>query len=69
LIAAIGLDAAGVEQAEPQLFQTMQRKCVLCECYERCDTDLAQGASGSHFQDYCPNSDILVTLRVSPQAH
>jgi benzoate-CoA ligase len=69
LIAALGLDAAGVEQAAPQVFQTMQRKCVLCECYERCETDLAQGTSGSYFRDYCPNSDILVTLRVSPQAH
>jgi hypothetical protein len=65
----IGLDATEVEQAEPQLFQSMQRKCVLCDHQEQCDTDLSQGTSGSHFRDYCPNSDILVTLRVSPQAH
>jgi benzoate-CoA ligase len=69
LMGTIGLDVTKVEQAEPQLFQSMQRKCVLCDHQEQCDTDLSQGTSGSHFRDYCPNFDILVTLRVSPQAH
>lgn len=69
LIHAIGLDEASVEQAEPQLYQSMQQKCIECEDCERCDLDLTQGTSGLYFRDYCPNSDILVTLQASLEAH
>lgn len=69
LIHAIGLDGASIEQAEPQLYQSMQQKCMLCEDCERCDLDLTQGTSGLHFRDYCPNSDTLVTLQASLEAH
>jgi hypothetical protein len=69
LMRQFGLDPATVEQAEPQLYRQMQGKCAMCENTDRCAADLEAGAETREFQDYCPNADVLVTLRVAERAH
>jgi benzoate-CoA ligase family protein len=65
LMRRLGLDPAAIEQSEPRLFREMQSKCAMCESHDRCAADLDEGVSASDFQDYCPNVDLLVTLRVA----
>ena len=65
LIRALRLDPIKIESAEPQLIRDMQRKCIICESQDRCAADLEQGLSESTYHDYCPNAEILVSLRVS----
>ncbi len=67
LLRALGLDPIKVENTEPQLIRDMQRKCIICESQDRCASDLNHGAGASLFQDYCPNADILISLRVGAQ--
>jgi len=69
LMRQFGLDPATVEQAEPQLYRQMQGKCARCENADRCAADLEAGADMREFQDYCPNADVLVTLRVAERTH
>ena len=69
LMRQFGLDPATIEQAEPQLYRQMQGKCARCENTDRCAADLEAGADMREFQDYCPNADVLVTLRVAERAH
>jgi benzoate-CoA ligase family protein len=64
LMRALGRDPAELARAEPRLLRDMQRKCVACQHQDRCAADLEQSASASTFEDYCPNADVLVTLRV-----
>ena len=65
LLRALRLDPVKVESIQPQLVRDMQRKCVACECQERCAADLDQGSSETNYQRYCPNAEILVSMRVS----
>ena len=65
LMRALRLDPVKIENAEPQLMRDMQRKCIICESQDRCATDLEQGLSESTYHDYCPNAELLVSLRVS----
>jgi hypothetical protein len=61
---ALGLDPVRLEQANAPLFRNLQRKCVSCDSHERCDAELQQGTYEADFQDYCPNADVLVSLRI-----
>jgi hypothetical protein len=63
----LGLDPAAVEEADPQAYREMQSKCAMCEHHDRCAADLDEGADADDFADYCPNMDVLVTLRVAAQ--
>ena len=65
LLRAIRLDPIKIESIAPELLRDMQRKCVACECQDRCAADLDLGVSETRFQDYCQNTEILVSLRVS----
>ncbi len=65
LLRAMHLDPVKIESATPALVRDMQRKCVACECQDRCVADLERGVSGTTFQDYCPNAEILVSLRIN----
>ncbi|MBI5909484.1 MAG: AMP-binding protein, partial [Betaproteobacteria bacterium] len=65
LLRALRLDSIKIESTAPELVRDMQRKCVACECQDRCAADLDLGVSATSFQDYCPNTEILVSLRVS----
>jgi benzoate-CoA ligase len=65
LLRAIRLDPIKIESIAPELLRDMQRKCVACECQDRCAADLDLGVSETRFQDYCPNTEILVSLRVN----
>jgi benzoate-CoA ligase len=67
LMQAIGLDPATISADQPQLYSTLQRKCIACESHDRCESDLLSGASASSFTDYCRNSDILVSLTIRDQ--
>ncbi|MGA8292272.1 MAG: benzoate-CoA ligase family protein [Rhodoplanes sp.] len=65
LIRRLGLDPGAIEEADPQLFREMQSKCAMCEHHDRCGADLDEGVDPANFEDYCPNMDVLVTLRVA----
>jgi 3-hydroxybenzoate/4-hydroxybenzoate---CoA ligase len=65
LLRAMQLDPIKIESTAPELVRDLQRKCVNCECQDRCAADLDLGASGTTFQDYCPNAEMLVSLRVN----
>jgi 3-hydroxybenzoate/4-hydroxybenzoate---CoA ligase len=65
LMRRLGLDPAAIEQADPQLYREMQSKCAMCEHQDRCGADLEEDIAASDFEDYCPNMDVLVTLRVA----
>jgi 3-hydroxybenzoate/4-hydroxybenzoate---CoA ligase len=65
LLRALRLDPVKIENTAPELVRDMQRKCVACECQDRCAADLDLGVSETRFRDYCPNSEILVSLRVN----
>ena len=47
----------------------MQGKCAMCGSHDRCAADLEADADVRDFLDYCPNADVLVTLRVSERSH
>ncbi len=68
LMRRLGLDPAEIEQAEPQRFREMQSKCAMCESHDRCAADLEEGERAPNFRDYCPNADVLVTLRVAERS-
>lgn len=68
LMGAIGLDPAAISADQPQLYGTLQRKCIACESHDRCESDLLSGASVSSYTQYCENADILVSLTFRPQA-
>jgi len=65
LLRALRLDPAKAEGVQPQIIRDMQRKCVACECQERCADDLERGLSETTYEQYCPNAAILVSMRVS----
>ena len=69
LMRRLGLEPAAIEKAEPQLYRRMQGKCAMCESHDRCAADLEADADVRDFLDYCPNADVLVTLRVSERSH
>jgi benzoate-CoA ligase len=68
LMRRLSLDPADIEQAEPQRFREMQSKCAMCESHDRCAADLQEGERAPNFRDYCPNADVLVTLRVAERS-
>ena len=65
LMRKLGLDPTAMERDEPQVFRQMQGKCAMCESHDRCAADLDDDASLSEFEDYCPNREVFVTLRVA----
>jgi benzoate-CoA ligase len=65
LLRALRLDPIKAEGIQPQIIREMQRKCVACECQERCADDLERGLSETTYEQYCPNAAILVSMRVS----
>jgi len=65
LIRRLGLDPAAIEQSDPRLYREMQSKCAMCEHHDRCGADLDERGDTAKFEDYCPNMDVLVTLRVA----
>lgn len=69
LMRALNVDPAAVEAAEPRLYRDMQRKCVACENQEQCTADLDRDQAAEEFPAYCPNADVLVSLRMSAPAH
>jgi benzoate-CoA ligase len=64
LLRAIGCDPLGIEENAPGLLRDMQRRCASCQCPDRCAADLDLDVISSTFQDYCPNADIVVSLRI-----
>jgi hypothetical protein len=64
LMRAIGLDPATVSADHPQVYSTLQRKCIACDSQDRCESDLLSGTSASSYTDYCQNADILVSLTI-----
>ena len=64
LTAALGIDAGAIEVNRPEVLTEMQRKCVVCEAQQECLDELNGETAASHFQNYCPNAEILVVLQM-----
>jgi benzoate-CoA ligase len=61
----LGIDPVEIESTEPQLLRDLQRKCVACENQPQCLDDLGQSIPTSNFLAFCPNAEVLVSLRMS----
>ena len=59
LLRALKLDPVRIEDTAPLLLRDMQRRCVGCQCQDRCAADLDLDDIASTFQDYCPNAQAI----------
>jgi len=65
---ALDLDPYELGRAEAALVGHLQRRCMQCESWRRCQSDLAGEAAGSDARDcrqwleYCPNAPTLEML-------
>jgi hypothetical protein len=62
LLAALGIDEAGLARTEPLVLRDMERVCALCSHKRQCDRDLVGGTSAAHYQGYCPNAATIDDL-------
>jgi hypothetical protein len=65
-MAALGLDAAGVETAHPATMRDLQRVCSLCDNKRVCVHDLDRSPANAAWRDYCPNAGTLAALDPQP---
>jgi hypothetical protein len=61
-MAILHLDPETLARDELGVLRDLQRNCSLCESRRRCVADLAKGARGSGWEDYCPNTMTLCAL-------
>jgi len=61
--AALGLEIAEIERAEPQVMHDLERVCSLCGNKRACEHDLGRNPEKSDWKDYCPNAETLSALR------
>ena len=61
-MAALGLDAADVEETQPATMRDLQRVCSICDNKRVCEHDLDRNPANLAWQDYCPNSGTLRAL-------
>jgi uncharacterized protein YjiS (DUF1127 family) len=59
LMAAIGIDEAALQRAQPALLRDMERVCSLCEATNLCRHELASGTAGVSYPYFCPNAEEL----------
>jgi len=59
MLAALKIDAAELEHAEPAAFRDLQRVCALCDSKRRCASELAAGDAPKTFESFCPNALTL----------
>jgi len=59
---ALALHPAAVARSEPGANSDLQHRCARCECYERCERDLACDPHNPAWKAYCPNSPLLDAL-------
>ena len=62
MLAALGIDSAALERAQPLVFHDMQRVCAGCGQKARCQHDLAAGGSARHYEEYCANAPTIDAL-------
>jgi hypothetical protein len=67
-MAAIGLDAAEVDAAEPATMRDLQRVCSLCDNKRVCEHDLDRSPANAAWREYCPNEGTLAALGPRPSA-
>jgi len=65
-MAAIGLDAAEVEAAQPATMRDLQRVCSLCDNKRVCAHDLDRSPTNAAWREYCPNAGTLAALGPQP---
>ena len=61
-LAALGLDAAQVDQTQPAVMRDLQRVCSLCANTRVCEHDLDRNPASPAWHDYCPNAGTLDAL-------
>lgn len=61
-LAALGIDAAELDAAQPATMRDMQRLCSLCDNKRVCEHDLDRGPANADWHEYCPNSGTLDAL-------
>lgn len=62
MLAAIGIDEAGLRRAQPALMRELQRVCSLCESSTLCHHEIESGTAGVSYPYFCPNADELKAL-------
>jgi hypothetical protein len=62
LLHALGVNPNELERSDPAVMRDLQRLCITCGYKRQCELDLANGAMGDRFQDYCPNAFTLDAL-------
>ena len=62
MLVALHVDPKTLETINPQVMQDLQRLCTICGAKNRCEHELADGAAGDHFQEFCPNAFTLDAL-------
>ncbi len=65
-MAALGLDAADIDAAEPATMRDLQRVCSMCDNKRVCEHDLDRSPASADWREYCPNAGTLDAL--APQA-
>lgn len=65
LLRALKLDPGRIEENAPVLLRDMRRRCVACQCQERCAVEIHLDVIASPVQAYCPNTITLTSSRVS----
>jgi hypothetical protein len=65
---ALGLDVDVLATEQPGVMHDLQRLCSMCASKKQCQKDFARDAQNPAWQDYCPNEDTLVALRLDAAA-
>ena len=61
-MATLGLDLGAVESCGGEVFETLKRRCLSCDCREACAIDVWRDPNDPFWKSYCPNTATLVAL-------
>jgi len=68
LLAALGIDEAGLERCQPFVLRDMERVCAVCQSKGECDFHLATGDIADHYRKFCLNTPTLDALKTTGRA-
>ena len=68
LLAALGIDEAGLERCQPFVLRDMERVCAVCQSKGECDFHLAAGDIADHYRKFCLNTPALDALKTTVRA-
>jgi hypothetical protein len=62
MLAALGIDEAALQRAEPAMVRDMLRVCSLCQSVDACKYALDQNIADVAYPHFCPNAEPLKTI-------